>query len=83
MNANAGRLRIWCLAEQVAMFAAGRVPRKQRKQTITEELLADPELQASRKRRFGKLQEEASRWSHKKHKGSGEQLKKKAKRPKH
>ena len=65
------------------MCAAGRVPRKQRKQTITEELLADPELQASRKRRFGKLQEEASRWSHKKHKGFGEHLKKKPKRPKH
>lgn len=56
---------------------------KKRKQTITEELLADHDMRESQKRRFDKLQEEKSRWSHKKHKGSGERLKKRAKRPKH
>ena len=56
---------------------------KERKQTITEELLADPQLEDSRKRRFERLQDEKSRWSHKKHKGSGERLKKRAKKPKH
>lgn len=65
------------------LYVAGRLTNKERKQTITEELLADSQLQESRKRRFERLQEEKSRWSHKKHKGSGERLKKVAKRPKH
>lgn len=36
--------------------AAGRLSKKERKRTITEELLADPELSQARKRRFDKLQ---------------------------
>ena len=40
------------------MFSAsvGRLSNKERKRTITEELLADPELSQARKRRFDKLQ---------------------------
>ena len=36
--------------------STGRLSNKERKQTITEELLADPELSQARKRRFDKLQ---------------------------
>ena len=35
---------------------AGRLTNNERKGTITEELLADPELSQVRKRRFNKLQ---------------------------
>jgi Fcf2 pre-rRNA processing len=45
---------------------AGRLTKKQRKNTLTEELLADEELNRLRKKRYNALQEEASRWSHKK-----------------
>lgn len=38
------------------MHSAGRLANKERKRTITEELLADPELSQARKRRFDKLQ---------------------------
>ena len=37
-------------------FAAGRLSNRERKRTITEELLADPDLSQARKRRFNKLQ---------------------------
>ena len=37
-------------------YVAGRLSNKERKGTITEELLADPELSQARKRRFDKLQ---------------------------
>ena len=43
-----GRDRCW--------FAAGRLSNRERKRTITEELLADPDLSQARKRRFDKLQ---------------------------
>lgn len=38
------------------LLAAGRLTNNERKNTITEELLADPELAQARKRRFNKLQ---------------------------
>ena len=38
------------------MHSAGRLANKERKRTITEELLADPDLSQARKRRFDKLQ---------------------------
>ena len=41
---------------QMMIQSAGRLPNKERKCTITEELLADPELSQARKRRFDKLQ---------------------------
>ena len=65
------------------LLCAGRLTNRERKQTMTEELLADPDMQQSRKRRFTALQEEKSRWSHKKHKGSGERIKKRSKPKKH
>lgn len=37
-------------------LAAGRLSNRERKRTITEELLADPDLSQARKRRFDKLQ---------------------------
>ena len=45
---------------------AGRMTRRERKQTLTEELLADAELAQSRRKRFGVLQAERQRWSSKK-----------------
>jgi hypothetical protein len=64
---------------------AGRLTRKQRKRTLTEELLADPELARERKKRFAKLQQEAQRWSCRKHKRktANERIKARARRPKH
>ena len=38
------------------LLAAGRLTNNERRNTITEELLADPELAQARKRRFNKLQ---------------------------
>lgn len=43
--------------------SAGRMTRKERKQSITEELLADKALGQQRKRRFGRLQGEKQRWA--------------------
>ncbi len=61
--------------------------RKERKQTLTEELLADAQLQTAHKRRFNKLQAERSRFSDKKkiakRKTSNPRLKAKPKKPKH
>lgn len=55
---------------------AGRLTNKQRKRTLTDELLADPALAASRKKRFMQLQEEAGYWaSRKKRKTSNPRLK--------
>jgi hypothetical protein len=64
--------------------SAGRMTRKQRKGTLAEELLADEELTRMRKKRYSALQEEASRWSHKKvKKTNNPRIKKRAKKPKH
>ena len=54
-------LRLATIAVSLAMLlmisvSAGRLSNKERKRTITEELLADPELSQARKRRFDKLQ---------------------------
>lgn len=66
---------------------AGRLTRKERKQTLTEELLADQALQEAHKRRFAKLQAERSRFSDKraikKRKTSNPRLKARRKKPKH
>ncbi len=64
------------------MFA-GRMTRKQRKGTLTEELLADPDLAETRAKRFGALQEERQRWSRKKKRPTNNERKKVAKRPRH
>ena len=51
-------LKCCYLMPKLLMFStfAGRLSNKERKGTITEELLADPELSQARKRRFDKLQ---------------------------
>lgn len=57
--------------------------RKERKQTLTEELLADAELTQSRRKRFGALQEEKQRWSRKRGRKTANERKKVYKRPRH
>lgn len=56
--------------------------KKQRKATLTEELLADDDLNRLRKKRYNALQEEASRWSHKKVKHTKNPRIKKRSKPK-
>jgi hypothetical protein len=56
---------------------------KERKQTLTEELLADPELAQSRRKRFGALQQEKQRWGRKKGRQTNNERKKVYKRPRH
>ena len=68
----------------MSLVLIGRLTRKQRKQTLTEELMADPELSATRKKRFGALQAERQRWAGKKgRKNVGYARKKASKRPRH
>ena len=65
------------------MLSAGRMTRKERKQTLTEELLADAELTQSRRKRFGALQQEKQRWGRKKGRSTNKERKKVYKRPRH
>ncbi len=44
------------VVEGATEFFSERLPRKARKRTLTEELLADSELTQSRKKRYNKLQ---------------------------
>ena len=62
---------------------AGRLTNRERQQTITDEILADPEIQASRKRRFENMQQENQKWNHRKQKGSRERKIPRKKRHKH
>ena len=58
--------------------------KKDRKRTMTEELMADQALASTHKRRFTKLQDEAQRWRHKKVKHTNnERAIKRKPRPKH
>ena len=51
---------------------------------MTEELMADRALATTHKRRFGKLQDEAQRWRHKKVKHTNnERLNKRKAKPRH
>jgi hypothetical protein len=45
-----------CSDSQATRVCAGRLTKKERRQTLTEELLADQVLQQGHKRRFAKLQ---------------------------
>ena len=47
-------VHLWVV--NLMLQSAGRLSNKERKRTITEELLADPELSQARKKRFDKLQ---------------------------
>ena len=79
-HGNAGmRLSLTCLPN-----GPGRLTRKQRKTSITEELLADKALAQQRKRRFGRLQAERQQWSsRRRRKTDNDRLKKHRKAPKH
>jgi hypothetical protein len=65
-------------------YYGGRLTAGQRRATLTEQLLADSELQATRKKRYAKLQEEAQRWTKAKKRKTGLPRKPAPKhRPKH
>lgn len=65
-------------------FYNGRLSRNERKQTLTEEIAADVHLSDLRKRRYNKMQEEASKFAGRRgRKTNNERLKKKPRRPKH
>ncbi|DBB11920.1 TPA: hypothetical protein ACH3X3_006060 [Trebouxia sp. C0006] len=55
--------QIGTVVEASADFYSGRLSNRERKRTITEELLADPDLSQARKRRFDKLQDEKAYWA--------------------
>jgi hypothetical protein len=44
-------------------FYGGRLAARERKTTLTEQLLADADVSYHRKRRYSKLQEEANKYS--------------------
>lgn len=63
-----------------------RMTNKERKRSFADEILHDTEIKNYRKRKFLRMQEEASKWSRPKKakKGDGkERIKKKPKKPKH
>jgi hypothetical protein len=79
------RFQMGTVVESAADFYSGRLTNKQRKRTLTEEVMADPHLRAVRQRRFARMQEESARWA-----GRGKGRKtdalratKKPRRPKH
>lgn len=67
-------------------FYSGRMTKSERKQTLTEELLADSRLVDTHKRRFGRLQAERSKFSKRKggvRKTSNPRLNKRPAKPRH
>ena len=65
-------------------FYSSRLTRKERKRTLTEEIMADPQLTAVRKKRYTKMQDEAARVAPRSgRKTDNARMKKKPKRPKH
>lgn len=65
-------------------FYSGRLTRKERKRTLTEEIMADPHLTAVRKKRYTKMQEEAARTASRPgRKTDNPRMTKKPRRPKH
>lgn len=56
---------------------------RERKQTLTEELMADPDMAHVRKKRFNALQADRQRWAHRKVRKAGYERKKVYKRPRH
>jgi len=61
------------VVEGATDFYGSRLTKAERKATLTEQLLADRDITAARKKRHAKLQEEAQRWAHrgKKQRGGG------------
>ncbi|KAK9789962.1 hypothetical protein WJX73_005964 [Symbiochloris irregularis] len=65
-------------------FYSGRMTKRNRKASITEELLADKALREQRKRRFGRLQAQRQQWAGRRgRKTSNARIKKHRKAPKH
>jgi len=66
-------------------FYSSRLTRKERKRTLAEEVMADPHLTEVRKKRYGRMQEEAAAWSSgpRGRKTDNPRLKKKPHRAKH
>ncbi|KAL6779101.1 hypothetical protein ACKKBF_B18750 [Auxenochlorella protothecoides x Auxenochlorella symbiontica] len=71
------------VVEGAADFYSSRLTNSERKQTFAEEIGADPRLTQARLKRYGKMQEEKSRFSRKGRKTDNPRLKKKPRRPKH
>ncbi|KAL4855147.1 rRNA-processing protein fcf2 [Chlorella vulgaris] len=73
------------VVEGAADFYSGRLTNKQRKRTLTEEIMADPQLEAARKKRYTKLQDERQALSRKRsgRKTDNERKKKSHHRAKH
>jgi len=74
------------VVEHAADFYSSRLTKKQRKATMAEEVMHDEYLSAVRKKRFNKIQEEATYWSNKASKGrktNNPRIKKKPPRKKH
>ncbi|XP_038063837.1 deoxynucleotidyltransferase terminal-interacting protein 2-like isoform X2 [Patiria miniata] len=55
-------VQVGTVVESAADFYHSRIPKKQRKQTIVEELLADAETRRYNKRKYLELQERTKRW---------------------
>ncbi len=69
-------VQVGTVVESAADFYHSRVPKKQRKQTIVEELLADAQTRRYNKRKYMELQEKRMRW----HKGDKGKKRKKNKK---
>lgn len=70
------------IVEGAGEFYSSRMTKKERKQTLTQELLADIKLKRERKKRYAKLQDETQKWA-KKRKKSHPKVQRSAHRPKH
>ena len=73
------------VVEGAADFYSGRLTKKERKRTLADEIMADSRLTEVRKKRFGRMQEEAGKWGAKPkgRKTDNARLTKKPRRAKH
>lgn len=73
------------VVEGAADFFSARMPKSERRATLTEQVLADPQIHAVRKKRYTKLQEAAGQGRKKAptRKTKNPRLSKKPKKPKH
>ena len=70
------------IIEGTGEFYSGRMTKKERKQTLTEELLADVALKKERQKRYKKMQDVTTKWA-KQRKKSHPKIKRSSHRPKH
>jgi hypothetical protein len=74
------------VVEHAADYYSGRLSKKQRQRTMAEEVMHDEYLSTVRKKRYNKIQEEATYWSKSQSKGrrtNNPRIKKKPRRKKH